>query len=224
MTDPPVSENDLLAKADAIAGKTLQQIASINGITVPENLNVLKGWIGELIESSLGATAASLPEPDFQSIGIELKTLPLNKNGKPKESTYVCTVSLLNNQEVKWESSLVQKKLSRVLWVPVEADPRIPLSARRVGTAVLWSPDHKQESILRQDWEELMEMITMGELEKITAHHGRYLQIRPKAANAKALRAGIDVNGDKIMTMPRGFYLRTIFTRQIIQHNLADIR
>ncbi|MEE9551845.1 MAG: DNA mismatch repair protein MutH, partial [Gammaproteobacteria bacterium] len=155
---------------------------------------------------------------------VELKTLPLNQNGKPRESTYVCTVALTDNQDLQWASSLVKRKLSRVLWVPVEADPGIPLPARRVGTAVLWSPDNEQETVLRQDWEELMEMVTMGELEQITAHHGRYLQIRPKAANAKVLRAGIDNKGDKIMTLPRGFYLRAIFTRQIIQHDITGIQ
>ena len=185
---------------------------------VPDKLLRAKGWVGELIEISLGATAGSLPEPDFQNIGVELKTLPLNRNQQPKESTYVCTVSLTENEGKNWGTSLVKKKLSRVLWVPIEADPAIPLAERRVGSAILWSPTAKQEGILRNDWEELMDMIVMGKLDQLTAQHGQYLQIRPKAANAKALRSGIDEQGDKIMTLPRGFYLRTFFTRQIISN------
>ena len=36
-----------------------------------------------------------------------------------------------------------------------------------------------------------MDMIVLGQVERITARHGEYLQIRPKAANAKALTEAI---------------------------------
>jgi DNA mismatch repair protein MutH len=64
-----------------------------------------------------------------------------------------------------------------------------------------------------------MDMITMGELEQITAHQGQYLQIRPKAANAKALRKGINSEGEEILTLPRGFYVRTKLTIQILRNH-----
>jgi len=218
VTRPPLSENELLESASKIAGMTLHQIADQQGLKTPENQLHHKGWIGQLLEVSLGATANSLPEPDFQHIGVELKSLPLNRGGLPRESTFVCTINL-TNIESYWENSLVKHKLSRVLWLPVEADPEIPLAARRIGSAILWSPDKDQESILRRDWEELMEMITLGELEQITAHQGQYLQVRPKAANTRALTKGVNSEGEEILTLPRGFYLRTSLTRQILHHN-----
>ena len=61
-----------------------------------------------------------------------------------------------------------------------------------------------------------MDMISMGELEQITAHQGQYLQVRPKAANTRALTKGIDSEGEDILTLPRGFYLRTSLTKQIL--------
>jgi DNA mismatch repair protein MutH len=214
-TPPPLSEKELLESASRISGKTLQQIAYQQGIETPDNQLHHKGWAGQLLELSLGATASSLPEPDFQHIGVELKTLPLNKNGTPKESTYICAINL-TQIESQWEQSLVKHKLSRVLWLPIEADRGITLAARRVGTAILWSPDEEQEATLRRDWEELMDMIATGELEQITAHQGKYLQVRPKAANARALRNGINGEGEEILTLPRGFYLRTSFTKQLL--------
>jgi DNA mismatch repair protein MutH len=217
LTSPPVSEKELLKNASNIAGKTLQQIATQFGIETPDDQLHHKGWTGQLLEISLGATAGSLPEPDFQQIAVELKTLPINQSGHPKESTYVCVVNLNDTNQV-WESSLVKHKLERVLWVPIEADPDIPLAARRIGTAILWSPDAEQKSALRKDWEELMDMIQLGELEQITAHQGRYLQVRPKAANTRALTKGIDSEGEEILTLPRGFYLRTSLTKQIFRN------
>jgi len=215
MVTPPLSEKILLENASEIAGKTLQQIANQQGLTTPDDQLHHKGWVGQLIELSLGATAGSRPEPDFQHIGIELKTLPLNRSGSPKESTFVCAINL-TKIESYWEESSVKHKLSRVLWIPIEADPEVPLAARRIGSAILWSPDEDQESVLRKDWEELMDMISMGELEQITAHQGEYLQVRPKAANTRALTKGTDSEGKEILTLPRGFYLRTSLTRQIL--------
>ena len=213
---PPDSETALMERAAAMAGKTLQQIANLRQGVLPEKLTGAKGYIGELLEDYLGASAGSLPEPDFRHIGVELKTLPIGLNGKPKESTFVCTVSLLPGDNSCWEDSLVKRKLSRVLWVPIEADAGIPLPQRRIGNPVLWSPDPAQEKILRQDWEELMNMAMMGQLDKITARYGKYLQIRPKARNARSLRSGISSDGDIVKTLPRGFYLRASFTSSIL--------
>lgn len=110
---PPDSEAVLMERAAAIAGKTLQQIANLQQTVLPEQLTGAKGHIGELLENYLGASAGSLPEPDFRNIGVELKTLPIGQNGKPKESTFVCTVSLLPGDSSRWEDSLVKRKLSR---------------------------------------------------------------------------------------------------------------
>lgn len=206
-----------------MAGKTLQQIASQLDHSVPEKLTGNKGWTGEIIEQYLGASAGSLPEPDFRNIGVELKTLPIGKHGKPGESTFVCTVSLLPADNADWGNSLVKRKLSRVLWVPVEGDTTIPLPQRRIGDPILWSPSPAQEKILRQDWEELTNMVMMGQLEQITARYGKYLQIRPKAQNARSLRSGINADGEIVKTLPRGFYLRSSFTATIINSGKSVI-
>src|SRR5262245_63735628 len=80
-----------------------------------------KGWAGGLIEAALGASASSRSEPDFQLIGVELKTIPVDRAGVPTESTYVCTVPLAGTDDPRWEASKVHLKLRRVLWMPLEA-------------------------------------------------------------------------------------------------------
>lgn len=218
---PPKSEQELLERARCIAGLTLSDLAKQFKLEVPKDTRRAKGWIGQLIELTLGATAASLAEPDFQEIGIELKTLPLTNSGKPKESTYVCTVPLTNLTEQHWETSWIKRKLQRVLWLPFEADKTIPLAERHIGNAILWSPTQTESQQLQQDWEELMELVCLGKLEQITSHMGRYLQIRPKGANAKSLTTTLDEEGNSIQTLPRGFYLRPDFTQRIISHHYA---
>ncbi len=220
-TSPPNTEEELLARARELAGLTLEELAHRRGRTVPNDLRRAKGWFGQLIEEHLGATAASLAEPDFQLLGIELKTIPVGGDGRPKESTYVCTVPLTGADGISWENSWVRRKLKRVLWVPVEAAPEIPLTERRAGSPLLWDLEPDLEATLRTDWEELMDMVCLGQLEQISARHGTYLQIRPKAANSRALCWAIGETGERILTNPRGFYLRAAFTREVLRRHYA---
>lgn len=213
----PQSEKDLLDRALQLAGSNFAQLARIAGIEVPENLNRDKGWVGQLLEWHLGAPAGSKPQPDFEHLGIELKTIPIGYQGKPLETTFVCVAPLIGVQGLTWQQSHVRHKLARVLWIPIEGERDIPLAQRRVGMPILWQPTPEQEKALQQDWEELMSQIVLGKVEKITAKHGQVMQLRPKAANSQALTEAYGQDGRLIKTLPRGFYLRTQFTHSILQ-------
>lgn len=82
---------------------------------------------------------------------------------------------------------------------------------------ILWQPNAEQEQQLARDWEELMEMIVLGDYGKINARVGEVLQLRPKGANSRERTRGFDVKGNSIQTLPLGFYLRKIFTQKILQ-------
>ncbi|WP_313654757.1 DNA mismatch repair endonuclease MutH [Pantoea sp.] len=213
---PPQDEASLLARAQDLAGFTLETLAARAGLPMPADLKRDKGWVGMLLEWHLGASAGSKAEQDFAHLGIELKTIPIDAQGKPLETTFVCVAPLTGNSGVTWLTSHVRHKLARVLWIPVEGERTIPLRERRVGAPLLWSPDEKEDEMLRQDWEELMDMIVLGRVEQITARHGAWLQIRPKAANSKALTEGIGDQGQPILTLPRGFYLKKSFTGPLL--------
>jgi DNA mismatch repair protein MutH len=109
----------------------------------------------------------------------------------------------------------VYRKLSHVLWVPVFSDePEI--GKRQTGNPLLWHADQQTLNGLRTDWEEFIDLINMGRLPEISSQHGELLQIRPKGANAKVIRASTDAEGNAIQTLPRGFYLRPEFTRRLL--------
>lgn len=216
ISNPPKTLAELSSRADMIAGLTLGQLAQAHNLNVPQNLKRDKGWIGQLIELELGATAGSRPEQDFLHLGVELKTIPIGHTGKPLETTYVCVAPLTKLAGLTWESSLVCHKLSHVLWVPVEGDRDIPVAQRRIGTPILWMPSNEEYQQLKQDWEEIIELIALGKVESISARHGEVLQLRPKAANSKALTESIAEDGSIKMTNPRGFYLKTQFTQAIL--------
>ena len=213
----PQTLEQLLSQAQSIAGLTFGELADELHIPVPPDLKRDKGWVGMLLERALGATAGSKAEQDFSHLGVELKTLPINAEGYPLETTFVSLAPLVQNSGVKWENSHVRHKLSCVLWMPIEGSRHIPLRERHIGAPILWKPTAEQERQLKQDWEELMDLIVLGKLDQITARIGEVMQLRPKGANSRSVTKGIGKNGEIIDTLPLGFYLRKEFTAQILK-------
>ena len=218
----PRSEAELMERARGLAGLTLGELGAEVGVAVPDEGVRGKGVAGQILEKALGATAASRAEPDFLGLRIELKTIPLGAQGKPKESTFVASISLSAMADTDWEQSVVFKKLSKVLFVPVEAASETPLRDRRIGRAYLWTPTQDELAALRADWERLAELIARGDVEQITGHLGEVMQVRPKAASGSARRRAPDEEGAVQWTMPRGFYLRPAFTGAVLHRLRAE--
>lgn len=216
----PQNEQQLWQRACQLTGQSLVDIATKYDIPIPRDLKRAKGWVGNLIEYVLGASAGSKPEQDFAHLGIELKTLPIDGNGEPLETTFVCVAPLIAHFGVTWQTSYVRYKLQKVLWMPVEGGRHLTMAKRHIGQPILWTPSQQEEQNLKHDWEEIMELIAFGHIEQLTARLGTYLQLRPKAANGHALTAAINEEGVRIWTRPRGFYLKKNFTRQILHSYL----
>jgi DNA mismatch repair protein MutH len=212
----PRTVDELLERARHVAGLTLGELGARAGLDVPDEGVRGKGVAGQILERILGATAASRAEPDFVAIGVELKTIPLEPSGKPKESTFVASIPLAAMADTDWEESVVFKKLARVLFVPIEAASSTPLRERRVGWSYLWTPTPDELALIRTDWERLAEMIAHGDVARITGHLGEVLQVRPKAATGSARRRAPDEEGAVQWTTPRGFYLRPSFTGAVL--------
>lgn len=215
---PPPDEPTLIARADALAGRTLAEVAGLLDAPVPLDLTRAKGWIGQLLEAALGATASSRPVPDFEALGVELKTLPVDGRGRPRESTFVCSASLDGGLAPRWEGSRVREKLARVLWVPIAGSG--PPGERVIGQGVLWSPSDAEEAVLRADWDELAGLLALGEHWQVDGSRGVALQLRPKAAHSGTLAWTLGADGDWVREGPRGFYLRPSFTEQILRASL----
>lgn len=211
----PSTEQELLSRARALAGWQLAELARIQGVAIPARAAQGKGLAGGLVERALGVVVRPGSEPDFPALGVEVKTIPLSRAGKPRESTFVCSASLQKIAELEWEQSGVFRKLARVLWIPIESEPGLALGERRIGSPRLWSPSDVQQRALRADWEQLAGMLGRGDGELVTAHAGQCLQLRPKAAHARVLGWGLDSGGARVRTPPRAFYLRARFTAEI---------
>jgi|SRR5581483_4825939 len=209
MANAPASREELLERARALEGRTLADLADEMRFELSTGLHG-KGKIGQLIEHALGATAGSAADFDFPALEVELKTVPVDESGRPRESTYVCTLQLLEADRAEWATSWVRRKLSRVLFVPV-------IETRVIGRAVLFEPSAEQDAILKADFDEIVGAIGAGGIESITAHVGEAMQLRPKAAHGDIRTASIGPEDGTIATVPRGFYLRARFVHSILK-------
>ena len=217
MAAAPVDLDALLAAAAGLVGHTLGAVAARVGRAPPAGLG--KGEVGQLIEAALGAPGGSEAGPDFAPLGVELKTLPVDARGAPRESTFVCHAPLDLRLSAAWEGSRPQAKLQQVLWVPVVGEG--PVAARRVGAVFLWRPEPDEEDVLRADYEEIAELVHRGEARAISARVGRALQLRPKAADSSGRTWVIDGEGLWAQAQPRGFYLRRSFTTALVARRFA---
>ena len=130
---PPASITELLQRTTAIAGRSLAELAAQLGRPLPDDLRRHKGLVGQYVEFALGADGGNLPQPDFATLGVELKTIPIDRYGQPLETTYVCVAPLRVTLADHWAHSLLRRKLAQVLWVPVEGERQLPLEDLYTG-------------------------------------------------------------------------------------------
>lgn len=224
---PPVSQNELLTRAARLAGRTLSELApdSMQAHTETSSLRHTKGLSGALIESLLGAHAGNRDAPDFPDLGIELKTLPVSTDGSVQEATYVCKVSFADIASETWPASRVYRKISKVLFVPIEHDRHLPLAARRIGAACLFLLEGPVAEQIQEDWELLAGQIASGGANSLTSHEGQILHVRPKARNSRDRALAPAPDGGSMWANPKGFYLRSAFTTAVLRsHGLAGRR
>jgi DNA mismatch repair protein MutH len=198
-------------------GQPLAELADGLGLPVPAGRTHAKGWPGQVIERELGAAGGH--GPDFKTLGVELKSVPVAIGLLPLESTAICNIDPVTVAGESWATSYVRTKLAKVLFVALE----VPREARSVGerrvTAVrLWIPSPDEEAALREDFEMFVrDYFRRGRAGAITGHLGVVLQVRPKARNSRDLRDAFGPGGEPVRLGKMGFYLRPAFVGGILR-------
>ena len=69
--DPPKDMEQLLQRLNAIVGRSVNELAVLAGVYMPEQSRQSRGYSGQIIELFLGADASNQSLPDFVDLGIE---------------------------------------------------------------------------------------------------------------------------------------------------------
>jgi DNA mismatch repair protein MutH len=198
-------------------GTTLAELADGLGMPVPAGATRTKGWSGQVIERELGASGGH--GPDFATLGIELKSVPVTAGLSPLESTAVCNIDPVGIAGESWATSYVRTKLAKVLFVALQVPERTrSVGERSVAAVRLWSPSPEEEAVLRADFELFVrDYFRRGRAAEITGHLGAVLQVRPKARNARDLRQAFGPAGEPVRLGKMGFYLRPAWVGTILR-------
>ena len=146
---PPRTLRELEVRAQALTGHTVGELAAALRASLPAEPQQAKGFVGMIVERALGADPRARDGPDFPALGVELKTIPIGSKGRPVESTFCCAIAMAQADIEQWESCRLRRRLSHVLWVPVQAARIAPLPARRFGKPRLWKPGPEELEILK---------------------------------------------------------------------------
>jgi DNA mismatch repair protein MutH len=185
-------------------------LADQYGITVWKGKHKNKGWAGQVIERYLGLPQNSLQAPDFGT--WELKVVPLRHVAdgtvRVKESMAITMIEPAEVLAAKFEESHLYDKLRSVVVVArifenIEETKSILHSAAEFD---LDSPTiYKQ---VRDDYDQIRELIRTGGIRSLTGETGRYVQARTK--------------GRGHGSTSHAFYARPVFVAHILNlHRLA---
>lgn len=216
--DPPKDIATLTKRLNLILGRSIGELATIAKVALPESNLACKGISGQLIEIFLGANAHNLSEPDFINLQIELKTLPVNQDLVPQESTFICSADINPERFILFERSALYHKLKHVLFVLLQAPKGLAIKDRRIIGYFFYQPSKEELELIATDYNEFCELIFSSQARNINGSLGNIIQMRPKAANSNVFTPIRDNQGQTTYVSPKGYYLRARYTKQLVAY------
>ncbi len=139
-----------------------------------KNYKGFKRAIAQLMLSSDGGTIAEL-----QMGNIEMKTVALGTNGRPRESMSFPAFNYMEIVNQEWEESEFFERIERkILFVIFQKDAD---GVERFRGAAFWNMPHSDRLEAKRVWEEAKRRIKSGESALPARIESRVAHVRPKA-------------------------------------------
>lgn len=172
--------NNIYIKKINVLCKILKFIKIRDLVNITPNINKIKknkGFIGQIVEKFFFIKNNNRQEVDIENLGIEIKTVPLNKYFLPKEKTYICNINI-NDFKFEWKNSNLYKKLNTILWVPYQGCCKIPLYDKIIFIPFIYKISPLEEKKIKREWIEIVENHIYNKQINITSLE--YLEIKIK--------------------------------------------
>jgi DNA mismatch repair protein MutH len=160
---------------DPFVGKSIEEISVL--LDHHKKSPNHKGFHRELALRIL-AHGDDLP-PELAKAGIEMKTVRLQKNGKPKESMSFPGFKFLEIVNEEWEESSFFERLERkFLFVVFQPSPD---GIERLSKVTYWNMPYVDRTEAMKVWEETKLRVEIGDTKFPTSNENRVAHVRPKA-------------------------------------------
>lgn len=221
-----LDKQSILDYAKRLEGSTL---ANFCRVAEPEIQGYAKGYFGQLVERAyFGIENNSRSGPDFEEVGLELKTSPLKQTGKDryvsKERLVLGIINYFELLDQDFESSDFWHKNSSILLIfYLHEKEKLPIEyiIKIVGEWGFASDDFE---IIKKDWLHIKSMVEKGMAHELSEGQTYYLGACTKGANSKTLR-GQPKSKTKAMQRALSFkqgYVNHIIASLASRSRLAD--
>jgi DNA mismatch repair protein MutH len=154
----------------------LTETLGVDGIDRPAARR--KGFAGHMVEAMLGIARNSLPDPDLDAIGAEVKSIPLWPDGRPRENTKVTSLTLRYVAgDADFFTSHLYRKLRAVLFLPIQKNDNTRPHEWYLRPPFLWLPSTEQLDVIRREHAMYVEAIQAERWDMLSLEHGRYLGV-----------------------------------------------
>ncbi|QJC31831.1 hypothetical protein GJT88_02125 [Enterobacteriaceae endosymbiont of Donacia tomentosa] len=212
------NEKMLLLRATLLTGNNIIDIIKWTNYAISKNFEKDKGFIGKLIEFFLlGKKTNNKYNQDIPHLGIEIKTITIYKNNNIINDSFICSLPLLNKNNLFWYKSKLYNKLSKILWIPIIVkNKKTHMFMKIIGQPLLWKPSVFDKIKIYNDWIKFIELFILGQIKHINYYNGSILLVKNKSEKKKLTKT-IDNQGKIIFITPKSFYLKKEFIKSFIK-------
>lgn len=172
------SYNEVRQALDPVVGVPFKDLAPVIGVDFPSDPRKRKAAGAKVVESLLRIAQNSIPMPDLEALGTEVKTIPLNTLSTPREWTKVTSFSLVKTKEQsEFRRSSVFKKLRSILFVPIMKANNDSPDYWYLRPPFLWLPSEEQLEKFDADYEKIRAAAVAEDWSGLTGSPGTYLTL-----------------------------------------------
>jgi DNA mismatch repair protein MutH len=205
-----------LARLESIEGQTIAAVAASLGRQVGRGksaaADVIRALVGQKAKGRIG---------DFDRFGVELKTLPIDRRGRPVERT---SFPAFVHEELAfetWEASDLLGRLNRILFVPLYRDKGQEQATAVVRPAFFWSPTETELVGISEEWSRICDLILAHKSRDLPKEsQTRFIHVRTHGRNSRDQEpapGGFDVTR-------KSFWLNLDYVETIIREHGSPSR
>lgn len=171
-----------------LEGHTLRELIELGHIDNPRRR---RGAFGSAVEECyFRIPANSSPKPDFEEVGLELKTTPIkrNKDGSisSKERLVLTMINYTDVVDETFETSHLFEKSKDILLISyLWEEDKDPLDYE-IKLVTQWGLPEEDLEQISHDWSVVVEKVRTGHAEDISSSDTLYLEACTKGVNGKS--------------------------------------
>ena len=167
---------------------------------------------GDVVEKVLQIAKNSIPKPDLEYLGTEVKTIPLNTRSRPRQWTKISAFNIASVvAEADFRRSSVFAKLRSILFVPVMKTNNDAPDFWYLRPSFLWLPTEDQLVRFETDYQVIRTAAVAEDWGGLSSGSGESLTLKTSDKRTR----------DKSPELKRrAWWLKASITREICEQNL----